>query len=374
MCQCVPAHKLRRRRTLCLVAVVTIYVVLGFVFSDGAPQRLVTASAHHHAPPLMPVGAPLPPLCLSSSEVRTRARNVLEHLASRRMDGTCSGGFADIVCDERTFWGGAVPSHAHLLPRVAGAVAADASARSRMTPWLRVGNISFASNDYADHVLHELFFSDPVWMDRGTFLETGASTGVHASTTLFYERYLGWHGVLIEPTPCAVCEVPVNRRGALAVHAALVERGGPTALDVSAMSLFCPAPHSECAEVGKNPWTVRSAPLQALMAELNVSSVDFFSLDVEGAGETVLQSIVWADRMGSSSSWVGGDKSGFAPRVVLFEARHEQLSTDILERAGYTVAHTGDVFAADLLAWRNDAGCLLDGSVGAPSIARPSAS
>lgn len=301
-----------------------------------------------------------PPLCLSPSEVRARALAVQEHLASRRADGTCRGGDANIVCDERTFWGGAVPLRAHIASRAAGAAAADAAARSRMTPWLRIGDIAFASNDYADHVLHEVFFSDAGWEGRGRFLETGASTGVHASTTLFFERFLGWRGVLIEPTPCAVCEVPLNRPGALAVHAALVEHGGATQLDVSGMSMFCPPPHSVCAAAGPSPWApVRAAPLQVLLAKLNVSSVDLFSLDVEDAGETVLQSIEWAARPGSSSSWSDGRSSGFAPRVVLFEARHEQMSTEILERAGYTVARTGDVFPTDLIAWRNDADCQL---------------
>ncbi len=36
---------------------------------------------------------------------------------------------------------------------------------------------------------------------NGVFIELGATDGVHNSNTLYYERELGWTGLLIEPIP-----------------------------------------------------------------------------------------------------------------------------------------------------------------------------
>lgn len=36
---------------------------------------------------------------------------------------------------------------------------------------------------------------------NGVFIELGATDGVHNSNTLYYEKALGWTGLLIEPIP-----------------------------------------------------------------------------------------------------------------------------------------------------------------------------
>ena len=36
--------------------------------------------------------------------------------------------------------------------------------------------------------------------DNGYFVELGANNGVHQSNTLYFEKYRGWRGVLVEPT------------------------------------------------------------------------------------------------------------------------------------------------------------------------------
>ena len=36
--------------------------------------------------------------------------------------------------------------------------------------------------------------------DNGYFVELGANNGVNQSNTLYYEKYKGWKGVLVEPT------------------------------------------------------------------------------------------------------------------------------------------------------------------------------
>lgn len=36
--------------------------------------------------------------------------------------------------------------------------------------------------------------------ENGYFIELGANNGVHQSNTLYYEKYRGWSGILVEPT------------------------------------------------------------------------------------------------------------------------------------------------------------------------------
>jgi hypothetical protein len=286
---------------------------------------------------------------MTSAAAQARAAALLAHLAAARADGTCAGADRDVVCSA-AFWRGAVARSPAVAASEPAAAAADAAALSSATPWLRIGGggpegrqggAAYASNDYIDWIVADLFFADPWWAGRGTFLETGGSTGVHASTTLFFERYLNFSGLLIEPTPCALCDIPRNRPRAVAVHAALAEAGGEATLSPEGMmASFCPPPHGECAAAPRRPWPpVRAAPLQALMAEAGFANIDFFSLDVEDFGETVLAGIEWG---------------AFAPAVVVIECRSERFCADILRGAGYEVAPTGSVFPTDMLAWRNE--------------------
>ena len=46
----------------------------------------------------------------------------------------------------------------------------------------------------------------------GFFVELGASNGVELSNTLFFERFLGWNGICIEPNPKFKDELSKNRK------------------------------------------------------------------------------------------------------------------------------------------------------------------
>jgi hypothetical protein len=276
-------------------------------------------------------------LCLSSDEVICKASLLMKHLAARRAASICTGPDHGIVCDETRFWDPPlVPAPTHLsLSHNAVAEAADTSAATPMTPWLRVGPLKFASNEYIDWIVFSIFFSQHSWLGRGTFLESGASNGVHASNTIFFERSLNWTGVLIESTPCAVCVLPKNRRGSTIMHAALGVPGGPNTFSFREFE-FCSGGQDSCMP---RPWPpVRAAPLQELMAEVGYKNVDLFVLDVEEFSETVLENIVWGV---------------FSPKVIVVECRKEDLCVSILTRAGYTIALPGTALKQDLLAWKN---------------------
>ncbi|KQW39189.1 FkbM family methyltransferase [Rhizobacter sp. Root404] len=56
--------------------------------------------------------------------------------------------------------------------------------------------------------------------DDGYFVELGANDGVTQSNTLYFERFRGWKGVLIEPTPHNFFKCKANRSTLNSVHCA----------------------------------------------------------------------------------------------------------------------------------------------------------
>ena len=56
-------------------------------------------------------------------------------------------------------------------------------------------------------------------------LESGAEDGLHASNSLFLQRYSLWHSVLVEPGPANFEMLEKNREdGCLLLHAAICDR------------------------------------------------------------------------------------------------------------------------------------------------------
>eukprot|EP01013_Petalomonas_cantuscygni_P037606 TRINITY_DN68452_c0_g1_i1.p1 TRINITY_DN68452_c0_g1~~TRINITY_DN68452_c0_g1_i1.p1 ORF type:complete len:426 (+),score=74.01 TRINITY_DN68452_c0_g1_i1:126-1403(+) len=170
--------------------------------------------------------------------------------------------------------------------------------RTTPTPRLKVGMLEWYGSDQEDWYLFDLFFrtghggrpglpSVPGGGDalaHGTFVEVGGNNGVHASNTLFYEKYLNWTGLLVEPTPCYYT-MRQNRPTCHSVWAGICAE--ETTLDITSMLRFCRS-------VRPNTTVVRCAPMGKLMGEVGLRNVDLLSIDVEGAEATVLRSIDFA--------------------------------------------------------------------------------
>jgi hypothetical protein len=57
---------------------------------------------------------------------------------------------------------------------------------------------------------------------NGFFVEAGANDGIKQSNTLYFEKYKGWTGLLIEPIPELANKCQKNRPNSTVEHAALV--------------------------------------------------------------------------------------------------------------------------------------------------------
>eukprot|EP00756_Hemistasia_phaeocysticola_P043938 Hpha_TRINITY_DN17521_c0_g1::TRINITY_DN17521_c0_g1_i1::g.92581::m.92581 len=157
----------------------------------------------------------------------------------------------------------------------------------------------FGSQTREDAAIYYRYFCG---LCSGVFVEMGAVDGLYCSNSLFFERALGWRGVLIEANPENYRELRVNRPLSKTLGMAACPAGGrkhiefvpqgPVGGDIAVAS-----PRIMEKYWRKN-WRqkvvkVPCAPLGQILREQGVTFVDFFSLDVEGSEAQVLRSMDW---------------------------------------------------------------------------------
>jgi len=157
-----------------------------------------------------------------------------------------------------------------------------------------------------DSVLFRTFFFTleglPL-LGPGVFVETGAHDGLIDSTTLFFEKCLGWLGVLIEPHPLVFPNLlSAPRFRSIKRQAAVCKQNGTSFID--AWPATPASTHDR--PVGRS-LEVPCAPLWQLLNRLPTlrrsRRVDVLSLDVEGAepvavetlGDTISYGVVMAE-------------------------------------------------------------------------------
>ena len=159
--------------------------------------------------------------------------------------------------------------------------------------------------------------------DQGVFIEAGANDGIQQSNTLYFERYRGWSGLLVEPIPELAARCRRNRPKCHVAHAALTPRGFP---DKQIAMRYCGlmslvkggmksvdeedqhiATGTECQRLQSYEVQVPAETLSDLWDRYRLDQVDLLSLDVEGFELPALQ---------------GLDLNRHRPRWLLIEARY----------------------------------------------------
>ena len=161
-----------------------------------------------------------------------------------------------------------------------------------------VPQLSCSSSRGADRVVLSSFFSDsngvplaPAGGGVGHFLEIGGYDGYHATNTWYFERCLGWRGVLVEPDRGQFSRLRANRPYTLNVNAALCTEHTAVVLDGAQSKTRVKEKVNASEEWMSQPRTVACGPLGDYLRLLSVARVDFFSLDVEGAEANALKSL-----------------------------------------------------------------------------------
>ncbi|KAL1522052.1 hypothetical protein AB1Y20_021697 [Prymnesium parvum] len=166
----------------------------------------------------------------------------------------------------------------------------------------------------------------------GTFVEIGAFDGQEGSQTLLLERCFGWRGVLIEASPQNYGRLRNNSRSreTVKIHSAVCEEkgevtmqagGGTVAGVVGQMATSFAAKwktaHKSCDGLPCLA-AVPCQPLPAIMIEAGFPRVNFLSLDVEGAEEVVMKTVMRT----------AGTEDDFPFDVVMVEIDHRNRTKD----------------------------------------------
>jgi FkbM family methyltransferase len=190
--------------------------------------------------------------------------------------------------------------------------------------------------------LHELDRQIEKYLDfdSGYYVELGANDGIFSSNTLYYERYRGWSGILIEPAPNRYLECRKNRslQNHLVCAACVsfdykrefVELVYSDSMSVSLdveTDIGDGRAHAELGRQFLKPWETVFAfgalarTLHSILIEAGAPRrIDFLSLDVEGSEIEVLK---------------GVDHDCFKFRFMLLECRDLTKLKEYLNPLGY---------------------------------------
>ncbi|KAK4328384.1 hypothetical protein Pmani_001212 [Petrolisthes manimaculis] len=127
----------------------------------------------------------------------------------------------------------------------------------------------------------------------GVFVECGALDGEIRSNTLVFEKKYGWRGVLIEGDPKNFELVKQKNRKAWTVNACLSTQPYPNTVMFKQQFNIGKISNLVTGEKHKGYSEVQCLPFYSVLLALNITTVDYFSLDVEGSELNVLRTIPW---------------------------------------------------------------------------------
>jgi FkbM family methyltransferase len=135
-----------------------------------------------------------------------------------------------------------------------------------------------------------------------TFVEFGALDGLTDSNSLYFEREMGWNGLLIEANPSAFEMLVRNRLDARLCNAAIFDRQGTVDFELIAGALHgwsgikqsMEPLHAQRIERDTQWWSRKTVAvpcrtLDDVLAEFGIRHIDYLSVDVEGAELAILK-------------------------------------------------------------------------------------
>ena len=166
---------------------------------------------------------------------------------------------------------------------------------------------------------------------RGTFVEFGARNGVEHSNTLYFERTLGWRGILVEADPTQYRNLQTNRPRSWTYHGAVctLAAGNTTSFAIadpvhggwSGMkgTMEPTRKHTMAREV-----VVPCHYLPDLLERHGLRRVDYMTIDTEGSELSIVEDFPWAE---------------YDVRVVQIEQLDERVYTAQRGREARITAH-----------------------------------
>jgi FkbM family methyltransferase len=162
------------------------------------------------------------------------------------------------------------------------------------------GAVPFHSQIGQDRFVFERYFAD---RRRGRFLDIGAYDGVTFSNSLFFEEELGWQGICVEPLPDVFAKLKARRK-AICLNCCIADYDGVGEFldaapqgDARMLSgLVDNYDPRHLVGISSSNRKTRSLELPVrrlppILDEHGFHSIDYCSIDTEGAEYQILQTI-----------------------------------------------------------------------------------
>lgn len=160
--------------------------------------------------------------------------------------------------------------------------------------------VEYYSQYKQDIILNEAIFRN---MRDGVFCEVGAYDGIKGSNTLFFEKYLNWEGICIEPMPIFYKRLCKNRN-CITLHCCAYDKDiykEFTAITgkgemLSGLTDCYNNYHmnrviKETIYSEKKTIQIRCIPLKRIFEEFDIKVIDYLSIDTEGSELNVIKGI-----------------------------------------------------------------------------------
>lgn len=166
----------------------------------------------------------------------------------------------------------------------------------------------FHSQCGQDKFLYKNFFKN--YNKPGIFIELGAFDGIKISNSYFFEKYLGWNGVCIEPTEYYYKKLVKNRK-CFTFNNVIYDEikdivfynnpeccHGLNGIEETYDKKHINRIHREINYYNNNINNIkkeikRTRKMESILNEVNLNEIDFLSLDTEGSELNILKSINW---------------------------------------------------------------------------------
>ncbi|XP_021374161.1 protein Star-like [Mizuhopecten yessoensis] len=136
------------------------------------------------------------------------------------------------------------------------------------------------------------------YMEGGFYVECGGLNGEKGSNTLFFEKVRKWNGLLIEGDPSNYAMLKSKHRKAFSMNACLYPYTFPAEVNYHQAFNLGRIMHAESVaawnkhnRIKADPAQVQCFPIYSVLLAMNRTTVDFFSLDIEGDELGVLKTI-----------------------------------------------------------------------------------
>ena len=206
-------------------------------------------------------------------------------------------------------------------------------------------NTEYYSQAGQDRFIEKEFFSRKT---GGVFVDIGGYDGLTSSNTLYFESFLGWRGLCVDPVP-KFYELMSDIRNAVCLNVALADYNGEGSFleinkGLTQMGGLMATLRKDLPEIVKDKGSetrqinVPVKTFQSIVSDQDLTHIDYCSIDVEGAEISVLKGI----------DFNKSNISVFSIENPTSLGNNQSIVRDYMENEGYQLVRSigeDDIFA-----------------------------